>query len=225
VALTHAATITQQEVATLATYLNTTTYGGANQDRNEAAEFLLWSKTDEDGARTFDNPAQGDVLTKLSYEVDTDSDGWYEAIKFRIQFYSAGANYVERLEELGEITQHESIFYYETTGKIYKAITASTGQDPENTDYFEEIALTDLGDYVDNTNVEVFIEDFACEFRTNDCIRDRFVNVTNCSQEQRDANQQLLYMKQSADTNFANGNPELYEKIIRNLETTCAQCL
>lgn len=217
-------TITQQNGGLTAIGLNTTTYGGANQDRDEAAEFVLWSKTDLSGLRTFDNPDQGNVLTNLQYTLDTLIDGWYELIRVRVQFYDAGSNYVEEQESGGEITQYASMFYYSTTGKIYKSTVDSTGQDPEDTDYFEEVPITSLGDNLDNSNIEVYYKNFYSEYRTNVCIRDKDNASCACGNKDSDYVSGLYSLKQSADTNFANDSPEIMEKIIRELESDCTQC-
>lgn len=223
-ALSPSFTITQEDGGLTAIAANTTTYGAPNQDRNEAAEYFLWSKTDMNGARTFTNPDQGDVLTNLEYEVATATDGWYEGINVRIQPYNAGTNYVEEQQSGGEITQYASIFYYATTDKIYRAIAASTGQTPTNTAYFEELSLTDLAEELANTNIDVYYKDFFCEYRTNTGIRDKDDASCQCGNKDRDYVDGLYSLKQSADTNYANDNPEIMEKIIRQLESELSQC-
>lgn len=228
--LSRSYTITQQDGGLTAIAVNTTTYGSPNQDRDDAAEFILWSKTDKTGARTFFNPDQGNVLTNLQYTVSTTAggtttvDGWYELISVRIQPYSAGANYVEQQESGGLITQYASVFYYSTTGKIYKAIAASTGQDPEDTNYFEEVPLSALAEILDNTNIDVYYKNFYCEYKINICIRDKDDADCACGNKNKDYINGLYSLKQSADTNFANGNPEIMEKIIQELDASCTQC-
>ncbi|HTJ52618.1 MAG TPA: hypothetical protein VL443_24350 [Cyclobacteriaceae bacterium] len=214
-------TITQQDGGATALAVNTTPYGSPNQDRNQAAEYVLWSKTDQNGLRSFNNPDQGNVLTNLQYSVQTPVDGWYELIRLRIQFYNAGANYVEEQSSGGVITQYASIFYYGTTGKVYQAITPSIGQSPTDTNYFVEVP--DLSVILANTNIEVYYQNFYGEYNTNVCIRDK--DLENCNCGGGDEALDLLYaQKQSADTNFANGYPDRMEKIIRELEQTCTQC-
>jgi hypothetical protein len=223
-ALTRSFTITQQDGGLTAIAVNTTVYGSPNQDRDDAAEYTLWSKTNSSGARTFHNPDQGNVLTNLQYEMETEEDGWYELINLRIQPYNAGANYVEEQSSGGEITQYASMFYYGTTSKVYKAIAPSTGQDPENPIYFVEVPIESFNDNLNNTNIEVYYQDFYCEYRTNVCIRDKDDANCSCGHKNQDYVDGLYSLKQSADTNFANGNPETMEKIIRQLEADCTQC-
>lgn len=229
-ALNPSFTLTNQDGGLSVLAANTTVYGSPNQDRNEAAEYVLWSKTNMNGDRTFNNPDQGNVLTNLNYNLSTTQDsidsydGWYELIWLRIQFYSAGANYVEQQESGGEITQYASIFYYATTGKVYKAIAASTGQDPEDTNYFEEVPIEDFNNILDNTNIEVYYKNHYQEYGTNVCLRDRDIKNCQCGGKNRDYVDGLYSLKQSADTNFVNGNPDVMEKIIRELDSMCTQC-
>lgn len=221
-ALTRVFTIAQEDGGLTAQAVNTTVYGTPNQDRNEAAEYVLWSKTDQNGLREFHNPDSGDVLTETIYELETAIDGWYELIVPRIQPYDAAANYVEEQSSGGVVTQYASIFYYPTTDKVYKAIAPSTGQSPTDTIYFEEV--TDLSTELDNTNIDVYYKNFYSEYRTNVCIRDKDDANCHCSNKDDAYIDGLYSLKQSADTNFANDNPEIMDKIIRELENTCTQC-
>jgi hypothetical protein len=224
-ALTRSFTITQQDGGETAIAVNTTVYGTPNQDRDDAAEYALWSKTNSAGNRTFNNPDQGSVLTALQYTVETEIDGWYELIIPRIQPYNNATAYVEQQSSGSAVTQYASIVYYQPTNKVYKCIAPTTGNLPTNTNFWVELSITDLPSNLDNTNIDVYYKNFNAEYLTNNCIRDKFSDAgCECDEKNRNRNQQLLYMKQSADINFANGNPELFEKIIRQLETDCTQC-
>lgn len=224
-ALSPTFTIVQDDGGLTATATNTTNYGGANQDRNEGAEFVLWSKTDEDGNRVFTNPDQGDVLTKLIYSVDSLVSGLYELIWLRFQFYDAAANYVEQQSSGGVITQYASVFYYGTTGKVYKAIAPSTGQDPEDTNYFVEVPLGDLYTLIDNPNLEQYIKNWDGIYAINKCITGRFANAgCNCGSDDREYNIRLFSDYISANSNFNAGNVYEFQKIIAKLNTTCVQC-
>lgn len=204
-------TITQQDGGLTAIATNTTVYGSPNQDRDDAAEYVLWSKTDVNAVRTFTNPAQGDVLTNLVYSVSTLVDGWFELIRLRIQPYNGATAYVSG-----------NVFYYATDGKVYQAIASSTGQLPTNPTYFTEV--TDLTTIIGNASIETYYQNFYSEYRTNVCIRDKDDANCGCTNKDDSYIDQLYAMKQSADTNFANDNPEIMEKIIRELEDTCTQC-
>lgn len=222
-ALTPTFTITQQDGGLSAIAVNTTTYGSPNQNRNDAAEFVLWSKTDMNGLRTFTNPDQGNVLTNLQYIVSTTVDGWYELIRVRVQPYNPGTNYVEEQSSGGQITQYASVVYY-TDGNVYKAIAPSTGQSPLDTNYFVLVPLNSFNDNLANTNIDVYYKNFYSEYRTNVCIRDKDDNNCRCGNKNNGEIDELYSLKQSADTSFANGSPEDMEKKIRELENSCTQC-
>lgn len=225
-ALSFSLTFTQNtDNIALAVVTNTTTYGtGGNQDRDEAAEFLLWSKTDKDGNRTFDNPDSGNKLTNLTYNVNTPKDGWYEGILERIQLYDAAANYVEEQSSGGVITQYASIFYYATTDRVYKAIQPSTGQTPTNTLYFS--VVTDLSTIIDNTNIEVYIKDVYVRTRASRCASTLMGKLDDetCSNDKTQERNFAYYFTgliDSADAEVSQENYEEMEKIMRQLETLC----
>jgi hypothetical protein len=224
-ALSPSFTVTQNNGGETATATNTTTYGAPNQDRDEAAEFVLWSKTDKDGNRSLDNPDQGDVLNKTVYTVNTPISGLYELIWLRIQFYDVAANYVEEQESGGVITQYASIFYYSTTGKVYKAIAPSTGEDPEDTDFFVEVPLDQLQTILGNTNIEQFIQNEDIIYHINKCITSRLAKMgCECSLTDREYNQELFSLYLSATSNYNAGNVYEFEEIIEQLNTRCVEC-
>ena len=87
----------QDPDGTTGTVTDSTTSGGypsPNADRGDAANYLLWSKTDKDGNRVFDNPSFGSVLSVVSWAVDTPVSGLYEAIMLRISPYDGATAYV-----------------------------------------------------------------------------------------------------------------------------------
>lgn len=211
---------------TIGTVADTTAdYGsGSNQDRGDAANFLLWSKTDEDAVRTFDNPAFGNELAIMEWQVNTPKDGWYEGILLRIQPYDAGANYVEEQSSGSVITQHASIFYYAATDKVYKAIAASTGQTPTNTSYFTEV--TDLSTILDNTNIEVVILNVYVRTRAAACANDLHGklddrNCPNPDVKTKDKAYLIDALITSADANVAAGNYDQMDRIMRQIESKC----
>lgn len=203
-------------------------YGtGGNPARVDAAEYLLWSKTNLNAVRDFLPVDQGNVLTSLQYNVESPMDGWYEGVRLRIQPYSAGANYVEQQSVGPVITQYASIFYYGTTNKVYKAILPSTGQDPVNTLYFVEVLEEDFSDLIPNTNVEVFIKNFYVKTRVSRCLSGLFAKLDDCSCSNGNARQNnyAYYLRGlviSADSEFAQGSPNEMEKIIRQVNTKCS---
>lgn len=217
-----------QDIAT-GVVTDATDYGvSGNPLRSATANYLLWSKTDQDGVRTFDNPAQGTVTSNLSYTVNTPEDGYYEGILMRFTPYNAGANYVEQQESGGVVSVYASVFYYASTGKVYKAIADSTGQDPEDTDFFQEVPIAQMYTLIDNTNVDVYIQDYYINVRANQCLNEILTGgcACGCDGDLSKIRSALIikYKIMAADSAFDNDNPEQMEKIIRDVEETCSTC-
>lgn len=196
-----------------------TTAGGyptPNTDRGDAADYMLWAKTDEEGERVFHNPDFGNVLSIISWAVETEVSGLYEAIFLRVSPYDNSTAYVEEQESGGIITQYPSIVYYPSTDKVYLCIAPSTGNLPTDTNFWEEV--TDLSEIIDNTTIEQEILDVAS---------DRLINIRiakvgaglgcNCSAQDRQTFNDYVGQMRSAEINFASGNIYEYEKIIEEL--------
>jgi hypothetical protein len=209
-------------------FSNTTPdYGvGGNQTRNESAECILWSKTDQNGNRSFNNPDQGDVLTNLLYNVQTPTDGFYEGIRLRIGVFDILDTYVEEQSSGGVVTQYASIVYYNPTQKIYKAIQAGSGNLPTDTDFWEEVPEEDWGDLIPNTNVDVYIENIRIETRVSRCLSTKFSKLDDCTcQNSNDrTNKEAYYLNGlliSADAKWASGDYTEYEALIRKIISKC----
>lgn len=201
---------------------------GGNPPRSAKANYLLWSKTDQNSVRTFTNPNQGSVLATTSYNVQTLSDGWYEGILMRFGIYDVNAAYVEQQESGGVVTQYASVFYYGTTDKVYKSIAPSIGQNPTDTNFFVEVTVVEFEPLIVNTNVDVYIKDFYIKARVNQCASAKFNKSCGCGcdgdlSEIRPA---LLIRTKiiAADNAFAGGSPEKMEEIIRDAVETCSNC-
>lgn len=206
---------------------DTSDYGvGGNPARSATANYLLWSKTDQNSNRTFLYPSQGNVLSTLTYTVSTTLDGYFEGILMRITPYDNGENYVEQQQSGSVITQYASIVAYNSL--VYKCIAPSTGNLPTDTNFWEEVTLQELYTLLDNTNIHVFIEDFYIKVRSSACANEKFKANCGCGCND-DLNKirpalNIRYKIISADSAFANGNPEQMDKIIRDVEATCANC-
>jgi hypothetical protein len=203
----------------------TSNYGtGGNPARSDAANYLLWAKVDENGARTFDNPDPGNVLTIMEWEVNTPVAGWYQRMLMRIQFYVADTVYVPEQSSGGVITQYASITYYEE--KVYKYINASSssGNLPTDADYWEEV--TDLSTLISNTNISNTISDTYVRAHADDGVKDLFAAMAaNCGCDEK-ANKRAYTLDGlliAADSAVESGNYDDMEKIIRTLESKLAQ--
>jgi hypothetical protein len=197
---------------------------GGNPPRSATANYLLWSKTNMHGVRTFTNPDQGNVFSTLTYTVSTLIDGYYEGIRMRFDPYSGATNYVEQQSSGSVVTQYASVVYHD--GAIYKAIAPGTGNLPTDTNFWE--VVLDLSTLITNSNVDVFIEEFYIKVRASQCANDKLAENCGCgcNGDLSKIQPALLVSAKimSADAAFANDNPEQMEKIIRDIEETCANC-
>lgn len=216
----------QDPDGTTGTVTDTTETGGyptPNTDRGDAADYLLFSKTDKNGNRTFNNPDFGSVLAIVSWAVATAVSGLYEAILLRIKPYDNGTAYVPEIESGGIITQYPSIVYYASENKVYKCTVASTGNLPTNTNYWEEV--TDLSTVIDNTTLDQEILTIQSDKLIDKCIAAKFAGAgCNCSTEDKQYLNDMMAEKRAAEINFASENYYEYEKIIENLNNTCGLC-
>jgi hypothetical protein len=225
-ALTFEREFTQNVSGLTGLITNTTTYGGANQDRNEAAEFRLWASLTSAAVKTYDDPDQGDPMTETEYTVSTEQSGWHQDTQVRIQLFDAGDAYSARVTSgAGVVTTHEGLFYYESTEKIYRCIAdAGAGEDPEDTAFFAEVPVSELYLYLSNTNIEVSVEDHYIDAQVNVLLNNVFAShKCDCTITDLEYILGLRAKKISADSEFANENysegQEEIEYILNNITT------
>lgn len=198
-------------------------YGqGSVEARADAANYLLWAKTDQDGNRTFYNPVPGNVLAVMAWSIATELDGWYQGILLRIQPYNNSAAYLNQQESEGEITRYPGIVYYPAEQKVYMCIEDSTGNLPTDTDFWEEVI--DFSDLILNTNVQVKIVDFmthprASRFASTEMGKLDDESFVNRNDKQRKFAYKLRGLIISAESEFAQGNPEEMQKIIAQVNS------
>lgn len=203
----------------------TSNYGtGGNPARGDAANYLLWSHTDQNGVRTFNNPAAGNVLTIMSWDVTMSAGGWYERMLMRIQPYNNATAYVAQIESGGVVSQYASIVYYAATNKVYKCILASTGNLPTNTTYWTEV--TDLSTIIANTNVTTTISNTYVRSIADDGVKELFKNMGStcgCDEKLNKKAYLLDGLLIAADAAVEAGNYDEMEKIINYLESQLEQ--
>jgi hypothetical protein len=196
-------------------------YGtGGNPVRSAAANYLLWCKTDSSGNRVFNNPNFGDVLSIMSWNVTMETAGWYERMLMRIQFYSGATAYVPQIESNGVVSQYASIVYYGTTNKVYKCILATTGNDPSNATYWEEV--TDLSTIIANTNVSTTITNTYVRSIVDDGMKQLYAAIgRNCACDDKEVQRanKLDALLIAADSEVEQGNYDDMDEIIAYLET------
>lgn len=201
-------------------------YGqGSVEARSDKANILLWAKCDENGDRTFFNPDFGSVLTVMAWSITVADNGWWQGILCRIGLYSSSESYVEQQQSGSEITQYSSIVYYGSTNKFYYCIQPNNSGDPKlptDTAYWTEVS--DYSTLIENTNVQVFIKDFAVRSKVSKWVSELFAklndeNFVNRNDKLRNYVYNLEGLIVSADANFAQGKPEGFEKIIHELQS------
>lgn len=201
-------------------------YGvGGNPVRSAAANYFLWCKTDKDGNRTFNNPAFGDVLSIMSWNLslveinNQPAGGWYERMLMRIQIYSGGSSYVPQIESGGVVSQYASIVYYGSTNKVYKNILASTGNIPTNGTYWEEV--TDLSTIIANTNISTTISNTYVRSVVDSKMKNAFkILGRNCACDDKEVlrDVKLDALLIAADAEVEDGNYDDMAFIIEYLE-------
>jgi hypothetical protein len=196
-------------------------YGtGGNPVRSAAANYLLWSKTDENGNRVFNNPDFGDVLAIMSWNVTMVVGGWYERMLMRIQIYSGATPYVAQIEVNGVVTQYASIVYYAATNSVYKCILATTGNLPTDATYWE--VVTDLGTIVANTNVSTTITNTYVRSIVDEKMKNLYKQLGRtcaCDDKEVLRANKLDALLIAADSEVEEGNYDDMDKIIAYLQS------
>lgn len=200
-------------------------YGtGGNPVRSAAANYLLWCKTDKNGNRVFNNPAFGDVLAIMAWNVVITVSGWYERMLMRIQIYSGATPYVPQVESGGVVTQYASIVYYAATDKVYKCILATTGNLPTNATYWEEV--TDLSTIIANTNVSTTISNTYVRSTVDQKMKLLYAGIGDtcaCDDKAVIRANNLYALLIAANSEVTSGNYDDMEKIIAYLESKLGQ--
>lgn len=203
----------------------TADYGtGGNPARGDAANYLLWAKTDKDGNRTYSNPAAGNVLSVMSWVVATLTPGWYERMLMRIQVYSGATAYVPQVEAGGVVSQYASIVYYASTNKVYKCILASTGNLPTDITYWTEV--TDLSTIIANTNVTTTISNTYVRAHVDDELKNLFAAMgadCGCDEKANKRAYKLRGLLIAADSAVNSDNYDEMDKIITYLNSQLSQ--
>jgi hypothetical protein len=120
-ALTFILEYTQGNTVEAGTITNDTVYGGANDDRNERGEYLLLSKNDKNGTRTYLSVPNTLPLSRVEWDITSAADGWHQATLLSAKIWSSGQTYI-----VGDI------IYYDTTGLFYRCISGHTNVAPDS---------------------------------------------------------------------------------------------
>lgn len=197
---------------------------GGNPARGDAANYLLWAKTDENGNRVYNNPDFGNVLSIMEWDVETPVSGWYERMLLRIQPYAAGTAYLKEVQSAGVVTVPAGIAYYASTNKVYKAIADTTGNLPTDTNYWEEV--TDLSELLSNTNISVTISNTYVRSTVDQGLKLLFRNIAgDCGcDDKKNKKYYLLYsLLVGADSEVQGSNYDEMQKVILYIESQLSQ--
>lgn len=231
-ALVDALTFTQDSDIATGVESDGSNYGvGGNPARSATANYLLWSKTNSSGVRSFDNPSQGNVLSNLNYAVNTPVDGYYEAILMRFTPYDNATPYVEQQQSGSTITQYASLVYDPTADAVYQCISPVTGtapSDPSGATYWSVVTLDQLYTLIGNPNVHVYIKAEYISIRSSRCAAEQFQAKCGCgcSSDINEISLPLLITGKlmAADSEYQAGNYTEMEKIIEDITSTCSTC-
>lgn len=197
---------------------------GGNPARGDAANYLLWAKTDENGNRVYNNPDFGNVLSIMEWDVETPVGGWYERMLLRVQIYVGATSYLKQVESGGVVSVYAGIVYYAATNKVYKCIEDSTGNLPTDTNFFEEV--TDLSTILANTNITATISNTYVRSHADDGIKELFKAMGQnygCDEVANKRAYKLDGLLIAADSAVNSSNYDEMDKIITYLESQLTQ--
>lgn len=224
---------TLHDVCGTHTITNETTYGSPEEDRNEAAEYLLAAHVDENSTENFQTVDSGNVLTKLSYTVPSPVDGHYRYTLLRIPFWDSGTSYVTEIVDGNEIiTTYANLVYYAATDKVYKSKTIHSNEAPDGVNgalNWEEITdLTDE-DIRNNTTILSFVYNDIIDCKAKKCVKDELYKLVLKGCDPADVNKLLPYLKKQillagAQSKNEDDKPEQAETILVQLNKLCSSC-
>lgn len=231
-ALENSACLVRTDNCELHKYVNNTVYGAPNQDRNQAAEYLLVAYVNQSEVESFITVDSTPYISKLEYDINTTIDGHYRYERMRFQFWNSGANYVKKVTDINNIiTTYPSLIYYALTGKFYKAKENHSNIAPDTPVTgiinWEEITDFTTAEIRKNPNIEVFVNDFLYDCRGIKCAKNELLKLPcGCVD---DWNKLIPYMKRktllaSARSRADDGNLNEAESITRDLANLCTKC-
>lgn len=167
---------TRSQDSTIAVFADETVYGGAENDRNEEAHYVLIAKVTENQILTFiANVDNTDPLNTLEYTFTQSVDGFYRLIEFVPPYYSGGAEYTKEVSSGGSISVYPDIIWHPGSASFYTAIgTAFTAIEPSVTGgwaaYWRVSTEADFQANVSSNKGVIVIHDDVITFRLEDCL-------------------------------------------------------
>jgi len=208
-------------------YVNETVYGAPNQDRNQAAEYLLVAHITTEALEEFITVDSQNYLTKLEYDISNTLDGHYRFERLRFPIWANDVAVAEIKDVNNVITTYATLRYYTPTNKFYKCILGHSNIAPDainGATYWQEITSFTTADIRKNTTIEVFVSDKLFDCRGKKCTKKELLKV-GCSCTDN-INKLMPYLKRKVLLNGARAKaadlkPEQAELITRQLSDLC----
>lgn len=232
-ALEYSLCISLHETCGEHTVENATVYGTPEEDRNEAAEYLLVAHITEESVEEFQEVDSSPVLTKLSYTVPSPSDGHYRYTILRIPIWDSGTSYIKEVLDSNDIiTTYANLVYLAATNKVYKAITNHSNESPDGingTTNWEEVTDLTAESIRDNTTIVSYVYNDIIDCRAKKCTKDELFKAVANGCGCNDLNQMLPYLKKQlllsgAQSKNEDNKPEQAETILVQLNKLCSSC-
>jgi hypothetical protein len=148
---------------------NSDGYGSPNDARTDRANYLLVSKNDPSGNRTYLTVSNTDPLNTLVWNLQSTIDGLHQATLLSFRKWSGATAYVANTNAI----------FYTVTGLFYKCIQNNTNIAPDSGG--GDAYWTEIEDFTEimqgYSNVDVVDYEFLIDARTSICIADEFFEV------------------------------------------------
>lgn len=197
---------------------NTGGYGTPNDSRTDRANYLLVSKNDKAGTRTYLTVANNDPVNNMLWNLKSTEDGWHQATMLSFHRWSGVQNYVIN-----------DVQYFSVTNKYYIAIAPSLAIAPDSglaSAYWLEI--TDFAAIQQGyTNLDVVDYDFLIESRVDTCILDALFDEIDkdftCKLTIDDLAHplNLIAMLEGAQAKMITDKPDQAQEIIEKISDCC----
>lgn len=191
---------------------------GANPDRTDRAVYMLLSQNDKSGNRTYLDLVNTDPLNALSWDLESEQDGWHQATGLQFVLWDSSTAF----------TADVNACYHAASSKFYKCITTNTNVEPTSGSgpaNWEEI--TDFTEIQQGfTNVTVTDYSFPVRSRLDLQIGDKLYNALGekflCKLQPEDAVDllNLIATMEAVESKFIDDEPDQGEEIIRAMEAT-----
>lgn len=192
------------------------TYGDSNPDRSERANFLLLSKNDKGGNRSYLSIINTSPLSTTQWDFTHNKDGWHQATMLSFQLWDSQTEY----------TEGDNAVFHSGSGKFFRAIATNTDKEPTSGDgpaNWEEITdFTEIQQGYDNVDVTDydFLVDSRIALELGDKLYFTLGETFLCKFQPEDAVHllNLLATREGYRSKLIDDEPDQSEEIIRAME-------